>query len=212
MGCYYTLCHNTYAYSLLFYKVYIKRENASSWNSGLEKEKILETYFAQLQKSWNSTGVIFGINKKYRAKKVPEGGHPPSTRVGGTPYPLGVPHALWAPWWPSDAHLWLYGVFHRGKNHKEAHRTKLCRHEVEPWQNQSRAPAELFCRGNFPPGGGNHHHRHHQRSSHWEGVNLHQHLHQHHLLSNPSSSLVSNLVSKTTNWYLWVASSVDYSL
>ena len=40
--------------------------------------------------------------------------------------------------------------------------------------------------------GGNHHHRHHQRSSHREGVNLHQHLHQHHLLSNPSSSLVSN--------------------
>ena len=29
---------------------------------------------------------------------------------------------------------------------------------------------------------------------------------------NPSSSLVSNLVSKTTNWYMWVASSVDYSL
>ena len=41
MGCYYTLCHNTYAYSLLFYKVYINRENAGSWNSGLEKEKIL---------------------------------------------------------------------------------------------------------------------------------------------------------------------------
>ena len=31
----------------------------------------------------------------------------------------------------------------------------------------ARAPAELFCRGNFPPGGGNHHHR----SSHREGVN-----------------------------------------
>ena len=51
MGCYYTLCHNTYAYSLLFYKVYIKRENGGSWNSGLEKEQILETYSAQLQKS-----------------------------------------------------------------------------------------------------------------------------------------------------------------
>ena len=37
--------------SLLFYKVYMKRENAGSWNSGLEKEKILETYSAQLQKS-----------------------------------------------------------------------------------------------------------------------------------------------------------------
>ena len=51
MGCYYTLCHNTYGYSLLFYKVYMKRENAGSWNSGLEKEQILETYSAQLQKS-----------------------------------------------------------------------------------------------------------------------------------------------------------------
>ena len=42
---------NSYAYSLLFYKVYIKSENADSWDSGLEKEKILETYSAQLQKS-----------------------------------------------------------------------------------------------------------------------------------------------------------------
>ncbi|KRY05610.1 hypothetical protein T12_2135 [Trichinella patagoniensis] len=91
-------------------------------------------------------------------------------------------------------------------------RTRLRRHEAEPWRNQSRAPAELFCRGNFPPGGGNHHHHHHQRSSHREGVNLHQHLHQHHLLSNPSSSLVSNSCLQVRDWYLWVASSVDYSL
>ena len=35
----------------LIYKVYIRRENAGSWNSGLEKEQILETYFVQLQKS-----------------------------------------------------------------------------------------------------------------------------------------------------------------
>ena len=51
MGYYYTLCHNTYGYFLLFYKVYMKRENADSWNSGLEKEQILETYSAQHQKS-----------------------------------------------------------------------------------------------------------------------------------------------------------------
>ena len=51
MGCYYTLCHNTYAYSLLFYKVYMKSENAGSWDSGLEKEQILETYYVQLQRS-----------------------------------------------------------------------------------------------------------------------------------------------------------------
>ena len=65
MGCYYTLCHNTYAYSLLFYKVYIKRENAGSWDSGLENEQILETYSAQLQKSWNFTEDVFQIYKKY---------------------------------------------------------------------------------------------------------------------------------------------------
>ena len=83
MGCYYTLCHNTYAYSLLFYKVYIKRENAGSWNSGLEKEQILETYSAQLQKSWNSTKVIFGNNKKYWVEEIPQGAHTLASRVGG---------------------------------------------------------------------------------------------------------------------------------
>ena len=91
MGCYYALCHNTYAYSLLFYKVYMKRENAGSWNSVLEKEQILETYSAQLQKSWNSTEVIFRNNKKYWAKKIPEGAHTLATRVGG------APPASWAP-------------------------------------------------------------------------------------------------------------------
>ena len=55
------------------------------------------------------------------------------------------------------------------KNNKQAFGTRLRCHEAEPWRNQSRAPTELFCRGNFPPGGGNHHHRHHQRSSHLRG-------------------------------------------
>ena len=185
MGCYYTLCHNTYAYSLLFYKVYMKRENAGSWNSGLEKEQILETYSAQLQKSWNSTKVIFGNNKKYWAEEIRQGGHHLPTRVGGAPSPQGAPPASWAPCWLSGGHLLLYEVFRRGKNHKQPFGMRLRRPEAEPWRNQSRALAELFCRGNFPPGGGNHHHRHHQRSSHREGVNLHQHLHQHHLLSKP---------------------------
>ena len=88
---YFTLCHNTYGYSLLFYKVYMKRENAGSWDSGLEKEQILETYSTQLQKSWNFTEAIFGINKKYWWKNQPEGGHPPSTRVEGAPGRRPVP-------------------------------------------------------------------------------------------------------------------------
>src|SRR6187399_2988479 len=76
--------------------------------------------------------------------------------------------------------------------------------------NQSRAPAELFCRGYFPPGGGNHCHHHHQQLSHLGEGYLHQHLHQHHLISNPSSSLVINLVTGTIYCCLWVTSSVDY--
>ena len=202
MGCYYTLCHNTYAYSLLFYKVYIKRENAGSWNSGLEKEQILETYSAQLQKSWNSTKVIFGNNKKYWAKEIPEGAHTLATRVGGAPYPPGHAPASWAPCWPSGAHLLLYEVFRPKKNYKQAFGTRLRRHEAEPWRNQSRAPAELFCRGHFPPGGGNHRHRHHQRSSHREraiSINIFTSTIS---SQNPSSSLVSNSCLQVWDWYL----------
>ena len=119
----------------------MKRENAGSWNPGLEKEQILETYSAQLQKSWNSTKIIFGFNKKYWAKKVPEGAHTLATRVGARPTPLGAPPASWATWWPSGGHLLLYEVFHPKKNHKQAFGTRLA---AEPWRNQSRALAELF--------------------------------------------------------------------
>ena len=132
---------------------------------------------------------------------------------GPTPWPQGWgPPASWAPCWPSGAHLLLYEVFRPRKKSEASFRDETPPPRGGTLAKQSRAPAELFCRGNFPPGGGNHRRRHHQRSSHREGVNLHQHLHQHHLLSNPSPSLVSDLCLKTSDWYLWVASSVDYSL
>ena len=115
---------------------------------------------------------------------------------GGTPYPLGAPPASWAPWWPSGAHLLLYDVFYPGKNHKQTYGTKLRRHEAEPWRNQSRAPAELFCQGNFPLGGGNHRHHHHQHSSHRERAISISIFTSTISSQNPSSSLVSNLVSK----------------
>ena len=88
----------------------MKRENAGSWNSGLEKEQILETYSAQLQKSWNFTEARFGINKKLLAKESTEGGaHPGHEGEGRAP-------ASWAPCWPSSAHLLLYEVFRPKKN------------------------------------------------------------------------------------------------
>ena len=128
------------------------------------------------------------------------GGPHPVQEAGGRPPCRARPPISWAPWWASCVHLLLYEVFRWEKHNKPSSRTKLRRHEAEPWRNQSRALAELFCWGNFPPGGGNHRHRHHQRSSHREGANLPQHLHQHHLLSNPSSSLVSNSCLQVRDW------------
>ena len=154
--------------------------------------------------------VIFGNNKKYWAEEIPEGAHTLATRVGGAPTPTRRAPTSWDPWWPSGAHLLLYEVSYPGKKKIEAFGTKRRRLKAEPGQDQSRAPTELFYRGNIPPGGGNLRHRHHHWSSHREGVHLHQHLHQHHILSNPSSSLVSDLCLKTSYWYPWVASSVDY--
>ena len=52
-------------YLWLFSLIYMKRENVGSWNSGLEKEQILETYSAQLQKSLNFTDDVFQIYKKH---------------------------------------------------------------------------------------------------------------------------------------------------
>lgn len=40
-------------------------------------------------------------------------------------------------------------------------------------------------------------------------TNLHQHHQQHHLISNPCSSLVFNLCVRTLDWYVWLACSVD---
>ena len=40
MGCYYTLYHNTYAFSLLLYKVYMKTENADSCISHVSKHDL----------------------------------------------------------------------------------------------------------------------------------------------------------------------------
>ena len=104
MGLYFTLCHNTYGYSLFFYKVYIRGENAGSWNSGLEKEQILETYSAQLQKSWNSTEYLI-INNEKSSPKMKTRGPTPFSWGWGAP-PLGQAPCLVGPLvalrWPSS--------------------------------------------------------------------------------------------------------------
>ena len=112
------------------------------------------------------------------------------------------PGELCSPKPTTDAPLLVHKSFWPRKNQERTFGTKRHHLEVKLGQGNFYPPAKRFHRGNFPPGGGNHRHRHHQQPSHlWEG-HLHQHLQQHHLLSNPSSSLVFNLCIGTSDWYL----------
>ena len=95
-------------------------------------------------------------------------GPTPSSRGWGAPPPGAPPLPRGPPGGPPMAIFCYMESFNEKKKHKPSSRTKLRRHAAEPWRIQSRALAELFCRGNFPPGGENHRHRHHQRSSHRE--------------------------------------------
>ena len=161
-----------------FTRFTMKRGNAGSWNSGWKRSKHCKPILHNSKSPKTPRNMFLDLLRIIERKKY----------IGGpTPWPggWGAPPVSWAPWWPSGVHLLLYESFYPRKNRGQAYGTKLRRHEAEPWRNQSRALAELFCRGHFPPGGGNHHQCHHQLSSHREGVNLHQHLHQHHLLSKP---------------------------
>ena len=155
--------------------------------------------------------IFYWIYKKYWKDEIMGGTHQLPTRQQGAP-PGACPDALWGPWLASGPLLLLYKVFCPKKINEKTFGTKRRRLEAEPGQEQFCSPVEWFHRGYFPPGGGNRSHRHHQWSSHRGRTNLHQHIHQHHLISNPSSSLVFNLCLKTSYWYLWVASSVDYIL
>ena len=129
---------------------------------------------------------------------IPEDGHQRWAWVSITHQ--GAPRWVVTTWWASGIHLLLCEGVSPGKNRGQAYEMKLHCHEAEPWRNQSRAPAELFCRGHFPPGGGNHHHRHHQRSSHQEraiSINIFTST----ISSlNPSSSLVSNSCLQVRDW------------
>ena len=135
--------------------------------------------------------------KNTESKNFTRGATPYPRGWGACPTPLGVPPTSWGPWWPSGGHLLLYGVFRWGKNHKPSSRMKL----RATRRNQSRALAELFCRGNFPLGGGNHRHRHHHCSSHRESVISINIFTSTISSQNPSSSLVSNSCLQVRDWY-----------
>ena len=111
MGCYYTLCYNTYAYSLLFYKVYIKRENDGNWDSGLERSKYWRPILHGSKSPETSWKSISEYIKNTERKKFLRGATPYPRGWGARPTPWARPPTSWAPWWPSSGHVLLYEFF-----------------------------------------------------------------------------------------------------
>ena len=145
-----------------FTRFTMKRGNAGSWDSGWKRSKYWKPILHSSKSPITPRKLLLDLIRNYEQRKYLRGPTPwPGGWGRAHPY-WACPPVSWAPWWPSGVHLLLYEGFYPGKNQGQAYGTKLRRHEAKPWRNQSRAPEELFCRGNFPPGGGKHPHRHHQ--------------------------------------------------
>ena len=97
MGRYYTVCHNTYAYSLLFYKVYHEEGECRQLEFWLEKEQILETYSALLQNPETPRNLFLELIRIIERKKHLRGPTPWPRGWGARPPLLGMPPVSWAP-------------------------------------------------------------------------------------------------------------------
>ena len=144
-----------------FTRFTMNRGNAGSWNSGWKRSKYWKPILHSSKNPETPRKSFLELIRITERRKYQRGPHP-GQEGGERPPLLGTPPISWAPWWASGVHLLLYQSFYPGKNRRQAYGTKLRRHEAEPWRNQSRALAELFCWGHFPLGGGNHHQCHHQ--------------------------------------------------
>src|SRR3989337_1977996 len=97
MGCYYTLWYNTYDFSLLFYKVYMKRENAGSWNSGPKRSKSERPILHNSKSPANLRRIILEYIKNIGRRKYQTGPTRWLQAWGARPTPLGAPLRLVGP-------------------------------------------------------------------------------------------------------------------
>ena len=88
------------------------------------------------------------IIKNIERKKYARGGPTWPRGWGARPTPRARPLPRGPPVGSPVAIFCCMRSFVEEKNHKQPFGTRLRRHQAEPWRNQSRAPAELFCRGN----------------------------------------------------------------
>ena len=93
MGCYFTLWYNIYAFSLLFSKIYMKRENAGNWNSGPQRSKSERPIRHNSKCPKTLQRIIWNIKKlgEENTRGDPPGGHKPEGRAPTACGPPGRP-------------------------------------------------------------------------------------------------------------------------
>lgn len=74
--------------------VYMKREDAGNWNSGLKVEQSWDTYFVQLQTPWKSARIFFPIYQKYWTEEELEGHQGVATSLHDAATPQAAPWGL----------------------------------------------------------------------------------------------------------------------
>ena len=194
---------NSNAFSLITCKVHTKRENSGRWKSGPGKATSGYLFCTTPNKLklhgellWN----IWRILEQISTRGGPPGGHNP---LGRTRKPrralVGCAHPgpplMPIFWYISHFDLekikgWL-SVWSATVLRRNLGRSTFALRRSDSTEGTSLPEGEiivLIITNNSSILG--------------EG-NLHQHIQQHHLLSDPSSSLVFNLCTKTSDWYLW---------
>jgi hypothetical protein len=142
---YFTLWYNSYAFSLLNCKVYHKRENAGSRDSGLKRSKTEADIF-QTPNDLKISEELFWNICELLAKELPEEGPWQSHKLRWHP-PRARHVSLWPHQPSSVAHLLLYNPIYPRKNQEKTFGMKRRCLETETGTG-----ALLLSGGAIPPG------------------------------------------------------------
>ena len=94
-----------------FTRFIMKRENADSWDSGWKRSKYWKPILHSSKNPETPRNLFFGINKNYWAEETPQGAHTLARRVGARPPLLGAPLSPGPPGGPSVSILCYMKAF-----------------------------------------------------------------------------------------------------
>ena len=89
--------------------------NAGSWNSGWKRSKHWKPILHCSKNPETPRNLFLELIRSIEQKKYIRGPTPWPGGWGARPPLLGAPHVSWAPWWPPGVHLLLYEGFYPRK-------------------------------------------------------------------------------------------------